>query len=449
MSKPKEVIFHLHFYQPPCVVSHKEFQNINADPHGVDWTTRITNECYSPLVKLGVIPQVTFDYFGVLGYRLGQIDPQTDKVMRENLCQNGVADSFIHPLLPDLSDNDKRISIGVGISRYFAITGQKPRFFWPPETAIDTPTLEIMADYKIEGFFCSPDQIQLENGGNSGNQPARIKLPSGRKILALPFNRFLSRNLAFDDEYRYRSDAHRFADEVILPELYKLKNGFPLLGCTDGETFGHHMRWGANFIDALVNHALSARDVRVVSINDVDWEKVTVVDGRIKEKSAWSCIHGDLARWHGRCSCGGGDVGWKKVFSCAIRHLNRDISKVVKPLFGKDYLWRMVGNFEAGFENPGGYLSRPDLSLISAKVSALTAQTSCGTFHDNPGIAGGVNILFARQAVEHLKDTGLVKEAGIIWSQFLNTMQYMRNSAWENRTGVEMAKAMLGDRFAV
>lgn len=449
MCPERQVAIELHFYQPRRRACHKLLTDINTDPLGVDWTRRVAAECYAPLTQLGVLDKISFDVYGALDRVLQDIDPVTVAAMRKNMVANGIADSYIHPLLPDLSADDKRIIVGAGVKRFVGITGKNPRFFWPPETAIDTETLEVLAEYDLEGFFCDPDQVVLNDGSDANNTPTRIRLPSGRTILALVRDRSFSRQLAFDDdkENPLRADAYKFTDQVVRPGVERLRNGFPLLGCVDGETFGHHMIWGGDFIETFVKRALPEFGIELISINEVDFNSVTVAEGRIRERSSWSCPHGDLARWHGECGCTGWDVGWKRPFSQAMQDLNRSVTKLAQAEMGRDYLEKMIAHFEEGFENPGVGLTTPELSLISAKVSALTALTSCGTFFPDPGVSGRINILFARQAaVEHLKDAGLASGGSRIWSQFLNTMGEMRNPV-DRRSGVETVKDLLGAAY--
>ncbi|KKS64067.1 MAG: Glycoside hydrolase family 57 [Candidatus Collierbacteria bacterium GW2011_GWF2_42_51] len=85
--------------------------------------------------------------------------------------ENGIGEAFIHPILPDLSLSDKSIVISAGVGRFKDITGVNPKIFWPPETAIDTETLNVLIDNGYEGFVCAPEQIIQANGSASDNQP--------------------------------------------------------------------------------------------------------------------------------------------------------------------------------------------------------------------------------------------------------------------------------------
>lgn len=435
-----------HFHQPSREASHSRLKHVNTDPQRINWTEVITQQSYKYLSK-HVLQKVSYDISGTLDLALETIDPETASAMRTHFLTNGIAHPSIHALIPDLPKVDKRIGIGAGVNRFIKLTGRKPKYFWPPETAIDTETAEVLADFDIWGFFCAPGQIELKEGGNADNIPTLMKLPSGRVITALPFDRVFSKKLAFDDEERARDDAYKFTDLVVLPGLQRLRNGFPLLGCTDGETFGHHMKWGGAFIDTLVNHALPERGINVVSINEVDMKKVTFAEGRIRERTAWSCPHENLARWRGECDCGseGLDVSWKRPFYGALHRLNNGVTEILKKELGDNFPEKVIDRFDQALRNPGPPFTTPELSLISTKTSSLNGVSSDGTFSKDPGATGNNNILFARQAVEHLKDAGLKEEAARIWTQFLNTMREVHNPAYHNRSGVEMAHDLLGE----
>ena len=375
--------------------------------------------------------------------------PETVAEIRVNMATRGVADAYIHPLLPDLSRVDKQIVIGAGIKRFFDITGKNPRFIWLPESAVDTETLEVLIKNGIEGFICAPNQVVLNDGSDPNNVPTRIKPPSGETILALTYDQALSHKLAFEDDkdHPLRDDAYKFRDLVIRPALDRLRNGFPLMGYTDGETFGHHMQWGGDFIDTLINRALPEAGIMPISINEIGFNKVTIAEGRIWDRSAWSCLHGDLARWHGKCDCcGGAEVGWKEPFNKAFNFLNDRITKIIEGELGSSYIEKMIANFDQAFKNPGPPATTPELSLISSKVSALTALTSCATFFGDPHVSGRINILHARVAVEHLKDAGLPNRARALWSTFLSSMEQVWDPTNPGKTGRDMTEKLLRDR---
>ncbi len=448
----RAVIIGLHYYDPLRTSSHHLLESVKTDPQGLNWTEIINSRVYRPHAQRGIFDKVTYDVYGTLDYQLGRIDKATRDVMRSGMVKNGVADSGVHGILPDFSAEDRGILVEIGIQRFKEITGKNPQYFWTPEGAIDYSTLETLAEYRIKGFICSPDQVRINDVGDPSNQPTRIPLPSGRSILALPFDRFLSHKLAFDDnpDDRDRSDAYRFTDRVILPAVHNLRNGFPLFGWTDAETFGQQMEpqnriAGVEFIDWLVNHAIPEYGVKVVSLNDINWNEVHIAEGSIVNRSAWSCIDGDLSRWHGACLDGseGLDIRWKGPFYAAVHTLNAEVTGVVKGRVG-GYRKKIVSWFEKALGN-NGVLKNVELSLIGAKVSALLSLTSCGTFFADPAVSGGINILFAREAVERLSDAGLEADAKRIWSNYLDTMRQVIDPTGSGRNGVDMAFDLLGN----
>lgn len=444
-SPHNQVVIGANFYQPSRQVSHHRLKHINSDPGGRNWTEVINYESYRPSSKMGLLDKVTYNYQWTLDRQLKEIDSETAEAYRTHLRTNGVASSPIHFLWPDAIWEDKTIAVEVAINDFVSITGKKPKYFWLPEAAIDTPTLQVLANHDIEGFFCAPNQVYLKNGEPADNTPTRISLP-WKSILVIPFDGVLSHKLAFEDDPNnpLRDNADKFTREVVMPRLRALRNGSPLVAYTDGE-WGHHMKFGVAFMRSLVNDALPEAGIKVVSMNEIDMSNVSIAEGWIKERSAWSCEHPNLARWRGECGCGaeGLDTGWKRPFYQAVHDLNWELTKIARSKLGEDYVEQIVRNFEEAFQNPGSS-DNPSLSIISAKVSALAALTSCGTFYKDPGVSGGINILFARQAIEYLVDAGLYEDAGRIWGQFLKTMQQVRNPAYYNRTGLDMTRDLLG-----
>jgi len=87
-------------------------------------------------------------------------------------------------------------------------------------------------------------------------------------------------------------------------------------------------------------------------------------------------------------------------------------------------------DFEHIFMYQGGS-SDPETSLLAAKASAMAAMISCGTFFDSPGTSGRINMLFVRQALEHLRDAGLTVEA----NEMLQTVKNELHNAINPHTG--------------
>ncbi|MBI2595641.1 hypothetical protein HYW46_02805 [Candidatus Daviesbacteria bacterium] len=437
----RELSVGLHLYQPPREASHKNLRHIKTDPQnyqetGKNWTEVITEECYHPLAKKGLLEKVSFTCYGILREQLEKGDRQTLSVIQESISSNGVGDPFIHPLLPDLIKEDKEILTGAGINSL----GFTPKYFWAPESALDNETLAILSKSGYRGVICAPEQIELESGGFCDNKPVFLELPGKINLLALPFNRRFSGALAFAEKH----NSNVFAKQFILPTAYQLKEDEICIGWTDGETFGWHWKFGDIFLEYLLNNALPNHGINTIPINDLEIKNP--LRGRLKERTAWSCPHGNLIRWQGVCSCGQGDLSWKAPFYKSHQKLNDAVTKIVKKEFGlkqEDYIELMASSFDKHFKNPGGVHTTPRLSLISAKVSALTSRTSCGTFFDDPHFSGNINLLFAAQTFEHLKDAGLLKQAATIEGQYKKCLAAIPDPKNPGKTVLDMLSNLL------
>ena len=145
--------------------------------------------------------------------------------------------------------------------------------------------------------------------------------------------------------------------------------------------------------------------IAVLGLNDIQniWQASDYGQGKLIERTAWSCPHGNLARWNGVCPCDGGyNGGWKSHFASAFRGLNNQIDAVLDKELGASWADSLVDNFSQAFYYQGS--ANSELSLLAAKASALGAQISCGTFFSNPNTSGRINVMFARQAIENLRD---------------------------------------------
>lgn len=372
----------------------------------------IERECYTPFAQMDILSKAMFVLPPTLEVMLADRDPWALNIMQANMADNGVASPFVPVLLPDLSQTDKRIVIGVGIKRFGDITGGKPRFFWPPETAIDYMTLKVLVEHGIEGVFCSPEQIRLYNGEDADNMPTRIRL-NGGDILAMPYDFGFSSSLA------PRDNADVFTEQVVWPALKKLNNGYPLMGWADVETFGRRTG-GEKFIQYLLNNALPDHGIQPVSINRIDLSDVTTAEGVIAERTVQSLVPRT-------------NVGGKLTLRDALIFLNTSITGIAAGEFGLEYEKKMIAHFGEAFRNPEPPSSTPELSLISSKVSALVALTS------------GVPIRDARDAVEHLKNAGLGVQAGNLWEAFLDLTREILDPTQPGKTIFDMASGLLDE----
>jgi len=395
----RHVVIGEHFYQPPRKATHDRVAGYASDPSGIDWNRRIAQECYIPQTQRGTLSQVSFDFYATMRAEMNQIAPEQVAHLREAMRLRGVGDPYLHVLLPDLNTRDKGILIQAGYAAFQKEAGFVPEWLWVPETALDNDVLKVAKQSGYRGVLCAPEQIDAN--GETDNRPVRVPLNGNGEMLVLPFDRPLSSSLAFDA----KANADQYVEQVILPRLLRLPKSEPLIAWTDGETFGHHAQFADMFLDYLVTSSLPTAGVAVLGLNEITevWEEKDYVQGRLRERSAWSCPHGNLQRWHGPCPCDGGHHGgWKQPFSDSLQRLNAQVSAVLDAQLPTDWPHHLSENFATAFEYQGS--ANTTMSLLAAKASALASLTSCGTFFDNPQTSGRINILFAKQSLENLRD---------------------------------------------
>ena len=423
----REIVVGLHFYQPPREATHPTLNKISTDPENKNWTAIIEKQCYEPLALEGILNKVSFDIYQSLLLQLEKINPETASVYQKSMKENGIGEAFIHPILPDLSRTDKSIVISAGVNRFREITGVNPKIFWPPETAIDTETLEVLSDNEYEGFICAPEQINQSDGSNSDNKPTIINLKRGRKIIAYPFDRTISNQLAFDP----KKNADSFTESYVKPKNDKTPSNQVIIAWTDAETFGHHFQNGDKFLQYLLDSSLPGIGLYPVSINSLHLDRSKLPTGQIIERSAWSCHHGNLIRWNGSCDCAKNqDTSWKQPFMQAMNFINQEVSGILQKEIGPSYESLVSSSFYENYAHPET-VTNPIKALIAAKISSLIAKTSCATFFSSPEVSGKINILYAYQSLLYLMDAGLNEYSSMLKEQFfqkLSNIHYPGNS---------------------
>jgi hypothetical protein len=96
-----------------------------------------------------------------------------------------------------------------------------------------------------------------------------------------------------------------------------------LSAATDGETYGHHHRFGEMALARLMVDLSATRPVQVENYASYLARYPATEDVEIVAPSAWSCAHG-VERWRSNCSCrmrGGTNQEWRTPLRDAIASL--------------------------------------------------------------------------------------------------------------------------------
>jgi alpha-amylase/alpha-mannosidase (GH57 family) len=359
--KDRFLCIHGHFYQPPRenpwlgIIERQE----SAYPYN-DWNERVTAECYAPNAASRILDRdgriteivnnyawISFDFGPTLLAWLEENAPETyEAVIRADRASidrygrgSAMAQAYGHMILPLASERDIRTQVLWGMHDFRARFGRDAEGMWLPETAVDTRTLETLAEAGVRFTILSPAQAaatrsldgqwtEINDDHIDPSLPYLVRLPSGRAITVFFYDGPASRAVAFES---LLGDGQKFAQRLIGNTRHDENRLVSI--ATDGETYGHHHRHG-DMAMAFALHALEAgTEARIT--NYASW-----LDGhapahevRIRENTSWSCVHG-IERWRSDCGCHtGGQHGWTQAWRAPLREALDWLRDTVAPLF--------------------------------------------------------------------------------------------------------------------
>lgn len=411
MSRPRLVV-HAHFYQPFRIDPFTG--RVPPDPSAApfrDWNERITEECYRPNAELGTLEHASWNLGPTLTSYLADAKPDVLASFAQADRQGGGADRgpglaqpFHHSILPLLAHHDRRTEILWGLRDFEFRFGRPARGMWLPETAVDVPTLALMAQAGVESTILAP--WQADTARLDPRLPYRVDTGGGHHIVVAFYDGDLSGSISFDPGVT--ADADRFARERVLPRMAgSLPGGrAPMIVlASDGELYGHHQSFRDLFLNRLVAPTPGAADrgYDVVTLADATRER----DGHphpeihVVERTSWSCHHGVL-RWSGECPCAT-DGRWKAPLKAALDRLAGGIDSVTETLAdgltGRDGIWAARDRYVdvvIGARAPdafaaevlGGRASAEKRARLLATLEAqrwrLGMFASCGWFWGDP-----------------------------------------------------------------
>ncbi|MFY1645133.1 glycoside hydrolase, partial [Methanoculleus bourgensis] len=298
-----------------------------------DWNERVAAECYAPntaariLDAEGVIVEVVNTYSRISftaaptllswlerhrpGVHKAVID--ADLESRERYAGHGsaIASCYNHLIMPLATHEDKRTQIAWGVRDFAARFGREPEGMWLPETAVDIESLDLMAKAGIRFTILAPHQAgkvraigtdgwtDVSGGRVETRMPYLCRLPSGRSIAVFFYNGAIARDVAFGD---LLSDGRRFAGRLLgafsrggkRPELVHV--------ATDGETYGHHRKFGEMALAYCLRTIEARDDARLTVYGEYLAAHPPTHEVVIQERTSWSCTHG-VERWRRECGC--------------------------------------------------------------------------------------------------------------------------------------------------
>ena len=266
------VCIHGHFYQPPRENPWLEMVELQDSAYPFhDWNERITAECYAPnsvariLDADGRIARLVNNYSRI-SFNFGptllawmednasdvyQRVLDADRESREQFHGHGsaLAQVYNHIIMPLANREDKETQVAWGVRDFRHRFGREPEGMWLAETAVDLPTLEVLAEHGIRFTVLAPNQASRVrrvgskewtdvSGGEIDPSVSYVqRLPSGRSIALFFYDGPVSQAVAFE-KLLTRGEAlagrliSAFSDDRQGDQLVHI--------ATDGESYGHH-----------------------------------------------------------------------------------------------------------------------------------------------------------------------------------------------------------------
>jgi alpha-amylase/alpha-mannosidase (GH57 family) len=461
------VAIHGHFYQPPRENPWLEIIETEESAHPFhDWNERIALECYRPNAHARILDgkskileiinnysSISFNFGPTLLPWLEKHFPSVyQKILeadRESLRRfghgNAMAQVYNHIIMPLAIDRDKETEVLWGMADFEKRFHRKPEALWLPETAANYATLRVLVKYGMRYLILSPFQAlrvrrlggkkwtDVSQGRIDTTRPYRcfIQDASGKKLLDQSidiffYNGIISKEIAFGDLLK---DGNSFCNRFA--QFYQESKQRPQLihVATDGETYGHHMKFGEMALAYALGKGFPTRGLELINYGSFvkrfpPVHEVEIDEGPKGEGTSWSCSHG-VGRWKEDCGCStGGKPGWNQKWRKPLREaldlLRDELSQVFEREGEKIFqdVWEARNGYIGVILNrsPEGITNFFDrygaksldqkgrikgLKLLEIQRHALQMYTSCGWFfNDLAGIETIIVLQHAARAIQ-------------------------------------------------
>ncbi|MGE0441771.1 MAG: DUF3536 domain-containing protein [Gemmatimonadales bacterium] len=412
----RSVVIHAHFYQPPREDPWLEL--VDREPSAApfhDWNERIDHECYRAVLAaretdrdgairriVNILEQISFNVGPTLLDWMERESPATyrgilaaDRASATRLGHgNAIAMPYHHVILPLASHHDKRTEVRWGIADFRRRFGREPLGMWLPETAVDDDTLDVLAEEGIAFTVLAPHQVQ---GASRLGLPGRYRTGRGRTIALFAYDGAMSHDVAFGPLVR---NSQAWIDRLVAnrgpaPDLVSV--------ATDGETFGHHHKFGDMALAATLSGLAPLEGVRVENFATLLARHPPTADVGLVAPSSWSCSHG-VERWRSDCGCRmdpNTNQAWRAPLRAATEWLAEELHAVFDqeaPAFFSDAWAARTAYGNVGAPADVAVRGR---ELLELERNALRMFTSCGWFFDDVARIETRQILkYAARAIE-------------------------------------------------
>ena len=446
----KYICVHGHFYQPPrenAWLEKIEYQD-SATPYH-DWNERITQESYGPNAVSRILnderrivdivnnySSMSFNFGPTLLSWLEVHRPKTynrildaDKESMKRFGGHGsaMAQVYNHIIMPLANRRDKETQVIWGLRDFEKRFGRKAEGMWLAETAVDTETLEVLAENGVKFTVLAPRQgkkfrkigDETWTDGVDSKLPYLCKLPSGKEINLFFYDGDRSQAVAFKN---LLADGKGFA--AYLTGAFDKRSGNQLVHiATDGESYGHHHRYGDMALAYCMRYIESNNLATITNYSQYLELSPPEHEIEIHENSSWSCVHG-IERWRDNCGCNTGgrptwNQEWRKPLRESLDYLRDELCNIYEESM-KGYHpdpWRLRNEYieiildrtpervddflEKNFKKLVPRERTHIMRLMEMQRHELLMYTSCGWFFDEiSGIETTQILQYAARAIQ-------------------------------------------------
>jgi alpha-amylase/alpha-mannosidase (GH57 family) len=517
-SAERAICIHGHFYQPPREnpwLETVEAQESAAPWH--DWNDRITAECYAPNGAARIVDQqneiirilnnyarMSFNFGPTLLSWLEQNAPRVhdaivhaDQRSQKRFSGHGsaMAQVYNHIIMPLASTRDRITQIRWGIADFRCRFRRMPEGMWLSETAVDSESLDLLAQHGIRFVLLAPHQCarirslatpapaavakatapvkdqkdqkdpkepawtETPNASVDTTQPYLVRLKEGRTVNVFFYDGPRSRAIAFEG---LLNSGEGFAQRLISGFKPDSDDAQLVHVATDGESYGHHHRYGEMAL-AWVLHSLQDHNhepsagVRLTNYGEFLEQNPPRFEAQIVENTSWSCAHG-IERWRSDCGCSSGRPGWNQKWRTPLRDALDSLRDAVAPLFHEaairlfkdpdaarnDYIGVVLDRSRESrasfFATHALYELNEEertraLMLMELERHAMLMYTSCGWFFDDISGIETVQVIAYAGRVLQLASELFGKRAATLEKKFVDRLAAAKSNLPEQQDG--------------
>jgi alpha-amylase/alpha-mannosidase (GH57 family) len=491
------LIIHGHFYQPPR--ENPWTGVVESEPGAApfhDWNERIFSECYQPNAHARVTDPATglersVNNYARISFNFGptllswlkdrHADTYASIVEADQVSAhergghgNAIAQAYGHAILPLCNERDRQTQIQWGLADFRDRFEREAESMWLPETACNDEVMDLLVEAGMRFVILAPHQASRVRAINDeawldvNEQTVDTGIAyryshrdgSDRSIAVFFYDGPTSRAIAFENLLQSSEGlANRFAQAANAKELLSV--------ATDGETYGHHFKFGDICLAHAVEIDAPARALQVTNYGAyLDQHpptfEVEISNGPNGEGTSWSCVHG-VGRWIRDCGCHtGGEPDWNQHWRASLRQAldtlrdaNADHFEATRGDLFKDpwqardasialVLDQSHSREKFLYDHAGRWLSAGEqwraLAYLELQRMLLLMYTSCGWFfNDISGIETIQILKYAARAIDLMDQLGLPSTR----ERFLDILEEAKSNRPEMGTGADIYRRLV------